>query len=314
MSWLVTDGLSSIIEGFGKVASAVNIFKTIKETGVQAMSELKAAISDAVKGIAQMVGDVFNSIAQSISNYQAAEIQQRENHYAQVTGKLQEQRDAELETLNEKSESELAALESKYQRGLMGEEQYNALKEQKTKETSEKEKKIKEDADKKIIEQEKKKKKEIGELKKKQFESEKALAIATIWVQAAIAIVSFWASLASMGIAGIVLAAVATALVLGMAVAQTVIVANQQFPGYATGGMIQGNQTVRVNEEGGEIITLPDGSQVIPNDISRQIASSLGQGERRTDRPINLGISLPGGVVKNYLIDTENEESIMING
>ena len=34
------------------------------------------------------------------------------------------------------------------------------------------------------------------------------------------------------------------------------------------------NQTIHLNDQGGEIVTLPDGSQVIPNDISKQIELS----------------------------------------
>jgi hypothetical protein len=43
----------------------------------------------------------------------------------------------------------------------------------------------------------------------------------------------------------------------------------------------------RVNEAGGEIITLPDGSQVIPNDISRQIANNTGSGEKNIKIEVN---------------------------
>jgi hypothetical protein len=73
----------------------------------------------------------------------------------------------------------------------------------------------------------------------------------------------------------------------------TVVISQQKFvPGKAMGGMASG--ATRVNEEGGEIITLPDGSQVIPNDISKQIAASAGGGNS-----IVINNSFRGAIIKD---------------
>lgn len=45
-------------------------------------------------------------------------------------------------------------------------------------------------------------------------------------------------------------------------------------PAYAVGGTASG--LARINEAGGEIVNLPDGTMVIPNDISRTIAEAAG--------------------------------------
>jgi hypothetical protein len=97
------------------------------------------------------------------------------------------------------------------------------------KDQKKKEKKIKDEAD-----------KEETAAKKKQFEINKGLAIANIWINAASAILGFWAAFAGMGIPGVILAGVATAAVLILAGVQTGLVASQN-PGFQDGGVIGGN-------------------------------------------------------------------------
>jgi len=113
-------------------------------------------------------------------------------------------------------------------------------------------------------------------LAERQFETEKGLSIASVWVNAATSIAGWWAQAPALGpIAGPIFAGVMTGASLGMAGVQTGLIASQQFvPAKQEGGMASG--TTRINEVGGEIVTLPDGSQVIPNDISQQIAGSVG--------------------------------------
>ncbi len=115
-------------------------------------------------------------------------------------------------------------------------------------------------------------------LKKRQFDAEKALNISSVWVNAAGSIMGWWNSAAALGpIAGPIFAGIMTGATLATAGVQTGLIASQQFvPAREMGGMASG--MTRVNEAGGEIISLPDGSQVIPNDISQKIAGSVGQG------------------------------------
>jgi len=78
-------------------------------------------------------------------------------------------------------------------------------------------------------------------IKKEQFEANKALSIVNIWVGAAQSVMGWWASFASMGIPGIVLAGVMTAATLAMAGVQTGLVASQTFHGAEGGVQKAGN-------------------------------------------------------------------------
>ena len=133
----------------------------------------------------------------------------------------------------------------------------------------------------------------VNDIKKKQFESQKLLDTAKVWVSAGSAIMGWWESAATLGpVAGPIFAGVMTALTLGTAAEQSSLIASQQFvPAKEKGGMAGG--MTRVNEAGGEIISLPDGSQVIPNDISRQIAGDSGGN--------TINVSFDGAVISNML-------------
>ena len=156
-------------------------------------------------------------------------------------------------------------------------------------------------------EKDKARKKE-NDAKKRQFEANKANQIAGIWIAAGLGIVAAWAqSIASLGpIAGAIFAGVLTAAIVGVSVAQTVVVGKQQFvPEYATGGTTTGG-AARINEKGGEIVNLPDGSLVIPNDISRQIASSTGKQQNNINhfnfKGANINNNMDLKTISNYII------------
>jgi len=116
-------------------------------------------------------------------------------------------------------------------------------------------------------------------IKEKAFEADKLNRIAGVAINAASAIMGWWSSASVLGpFAGPAFAGFMTGLTLATAAIQATLIHGQMFvPSKATGGMASG--VTRINEQGGEIITLPDNSQVIPADISRQIASNIkGQG------------------------------------
>ena len=115
-----------------------------------------------------------------------------------------------------------------------------------------------------------------NEIEKKAFDADKANKIAGVWINAATSIMGWWASMAPLGPAGMVLAGIMTGVTLVMAGVQSALISEQQFVPSKQGGGIASGMT-RVNEAGGEIIRLPDQSLVIPHDISRQIAASAGQ-------------------------------------
>jgi len=110
----------------------------------------------------------------------------------------------------------------------------------------------------------------------KQFETNKKFQIGQVWIDAAGAVVGWWRAATRLGpFAGPIFGAVMTGATLALAAKQTALISEQQFvPAKQAGGMAGG--ATRINERGGEIVTLPDGSQVIPNDISQQIAGNTG--------------------------------------
>lgn len=148
--------------------------------------------------------------------------------------------------------SQLSNLDSQLEAGLLTEEEYNIKKEAAEEAANAK----------------------MNSIKEKQFKADKANKIAGVWQDAASSIAGWWRVAPQLGpIGGIVFGATMTAFTTGMAIAQTALIAKQKFiPARAQGGMSSG--LTRVNEEGGEIINLPDNSLVIPNDISRQIAGA----------------------------------------
>jgi len=113
-----------------------------------------------------------------------------------------------------------------------------------------------------------------NDLARKQFETQKALNLVGVIMDTASSIAGWWSQAPLLGpIAGPIFAGIMTGASLGMGIAQGALIAGEQFvPARQFGGMASG--MTRINEAGGEIVTLPDGSQVIPNDISQQIASN----------------------------------------
>ena len=159
-------------------------------------------------------------------------------------------RDNESRELELEQQVEQEALEQRLKQGLITEEEYEEQRE----------------------EMEEKQKAKRNELAEKAFEAEKKTRIAGVMIDTAGAIAGWWRAATSLGpIAGIVFGSMMSTASLIMAGKQAALINQQKFvPAMARGG------TVRINERGGEIVTLPDGSQVIPNDISRQIAANVG--------------------------------------
>jgi phage-related tail protein len=68
------------------------------------------------------------------------------------------------------------------------------------------------------------------------------------------------------------------------------------FPGFASGIENFRGGLARINENGGEIVTLPNGASVIPHDLSKQLINSTRQG--------NNGAMSSGGVTINVKVGT----------
>lgn len=174
---------------------------------------------------------------------------------------------------NEKAEAEadknakLDALQTQFDQGLISQEDYEAAT-----------KAVNEEA-----------LADSNAIAEKEFKTKKKLDTAGAWMDAAGSIAGWWKQAPLLGpIAGPIWAGVMTGASTAMAITQTALINKQRFiPAREMGGMASG--MTRINESGGEIVSLPDGSQVIPNDISRQIAADSGTSSR--DQIFNISFS-----------------------
>ena len=192
--------------------------------------------------------------------------------------------DGQTQDIEANYTAEQTALQDKLDRGILSQEQYDTQSEQ----------------------LEKEKAKNLYAIQKKQFDVQKGLSIAQVWVDAASAIVATWAGYASMPIVGQVLAGIQTAAILTMAGVQTGVIASQQPPSppaFALGGTV-GNTTIRMNENGGEIASMPDGTLIVPHDISRMIARDSGKTN-------NINISFAGANIDSRMSLDKIANSIM---
>jgi hypothetical protein len=167
--------------------------------------------------------------------------------------------------------AQLEALEEKRAGELITEEEYAAEKER-------------------IEEEAAKKKNEIAE---KQFESEKLQRIASVWMNAGQSVAGWWAVAPQLGFpAGPIFAGVMTGATMTMATVQTAMIAEQEFvPSYASGGTHSGG-LAQINEEGGEIVHLPDGTVIVPRDLSEQVAEGSGNYSRQ-----EINVSFAGATI-----------------
>ena len=166
-------------------------------------------------------------------------------------------------------EAQVAALDLKLKNNLISEKQYKDQL-----------KVLDSNYDKEKKDLDKSKLKEENDAKRKAFDTNKKFQIADIWINAFASIASWWSTAGSLGpAAGPIFAGVMTAAALGMAGLQTSNVAKQQFvPSYQGGGTTDsfgsgttGKALTRINESGGELTMLPDGTKIIPHDLSRDI-------------------------------------------
>lgn len=157
------------------------------------------------------------------------------------------------QTRNQQLQQEVTDLQAKLGGQLTAEEKARIETQIKEKQDEITRNKILEEGEKKKAKIQKDAAKKATELKKQQFEENKMFAIANIWINAGLAVMGWWAGFASMGIPGIVLAAVMTATTLVMAGVQTGIVASQQFKGeqggvIGVGGMSGDNVMLNANK------------------------------------------------------------------
>jgi hypothetical protein len=262
----------------------------------KAWADQATATLNTVSSLAGQVAGQYTAIFDTVMGFQEQELEELKAHNDAQIEEMETSKEERLEKFDEETEANLERIAMELEQGLISEaeaeEQRKELEERRATEKAALEKEL----DDKIAAQKKQNRAKENEREKKIFEANKANKIADIWIQAALGIMGAWAqSIAQLGpIAGSIFAGIMTAAILGVAIAQTVLVSQQKFiPSRQEGGMAAG--MTRVNEAGGEIITLPDGSQVIPNDISRQIAAD------KNGNIINMNISFRGAQISNEM-------------
>jgi len=266
------------------------------KAGAEKMKSVVDKIAQYFNAGLDIVKTAFSGITKTLNMFWNEELKQLEHQNAKKIKAMTEQHEKENAELLNRNQQQLNNLDQLHQRGRISDEEYKLRKEmlQQSHDTNTEAQKTSHDQAMFELEQEAKRKE--NEQKKKAFENNKAFSIAQVWIDAAAAIMGFWAAYASIPIAGPIIAGILSGVATGVAIAQTVAISQQQFvPALATGGMVGNARQVRINEEGGEIVTLPDGSQVIPHDISRQIAKGVsGAGQ-------NINVSFAGAQISDNM-------------
>lgn len=151
--------------------------------------------------------------------------------------------------------NELSALENRYKTGLITEEEYN---------------------------------KEKNKIAEKQFKANKAFTIANIWMGLAQSVMGFWQWGAPLGPPGWAVAGTMSGIATGIAIAQTILAAKQQYvPSYAEGTNFHPGGMAIVGEEGPEILNLPRGARVRTN------AETMDYLENSAGKKIEVNINNP---------------------
>jgi TP901 family phage tail tape measure protein len=127
-----------------------------------------------------------------------------------------------------------------------------------------------------------------NEIQKKAFNTEKAGNIAKVWIQAGLGVISAWASAMQLGpIAGPILAGILTTAILGIAAGQTASIATRQYPSFQDGVTNFGGGTALVGERGPELVTLGRGANVVTNENTNRILSSMNTKAMDSENNIN---------------------------
>ncbi len=255
---------------------SANIFDSIKN----AFSDIGKVMTDATTTPAQKTVSILQSLAASTSSILGSIQGMFADHYNTLLEQNNEWKDSQLESVDDWIEREMEAqgvrLETKQE---LLQQEIDQLNEKLAIETdaqaqadlqksiNEKQaeltrQQILDEGEKKKYDIQKKAKDKETKLKKQQFEENKAFQIANIWINAASAVIGWWAAFAGMGIPGIVLAGVMTGVTLAMAGVQTGLVASQTFHGAEGGeiptGTMSGDRAVTYMNKGEALLQSND--------------------------------------------------------
>jgi TP901 family phage tail tape measure protein len=255
------DGTKETAIVFGDAGGEIenNFFDKMKEKNAEMKKkwdETGSGILSTVQFVTGQIATAYRSVFSLIMNGLTTQLEATKAEHV-----------AELEDLEATKLARLASLQDELDQGLISEEEFQ----EREKQINEEALQIKNAARDKQLEKENTEEKKI-------FKANKANKIAETWIQFAIGTMGAWSqSIAQLGpIAGSIMATILTTLLLGVAIAQTVAISQEQFVpkkqrgGFATGANI-------INEQGGELVVLPDRSIVVPHDLSTQIARGTGK-------------------------------------
>lgn len=276
-------------------------FKVTSQEATTKISDKIGGIKKVFDQVASAVSTVWTGITDTVKMAQQNELDAITNHNAAKLNALETEKENALIAQQEKADSELAILQAKFDSGQITEDQYNAQKKASEEKSAADKVKLEKILNAQIKAQKDAALAQENEMKKKQFETDKGFKIAEVWMNAGAATMAAWASAASIPFPGnVIVGGIMSGLLTGFAIAQTVLIAQQQFtPAYAMGGTVGGftagrNMTpVRMNERGGEIATLPDGTVIVPNDISQKIGESAGR--------TNINVSFAGAQISDQM-------------
>jgi TP901 family phage tail tape measure protein len=206
-------------------------------------------VEDKVEEGTEEVEDIWKQSYENISGM-------TELFWGSLSSLMNEAFEAQQAKIDNNTQEELDKLQDKFDQGLITEEQYESEKLA-----------IEEDAA-----------KESNKLGRKAFKAEKANKILGIASDVARSISGWWAIAPMLGpIAGPAFAGTMSFAAGAMGVAQTAIVLGQEYvPTFQTGGRTRGGAAI-INEAGPEMVVLPDGSLVLPHELSNQIAANSGR-------------------------------------
>lgn len=255
-----------------------------------------ANVSSYINASIQAAQILADGISSTLNTAYQNELDALTLKYEEQTAIIEDNQASQLENTKVVYDQEMSDLDNKLATKQITQTQYDiAAKEALTKKEAET-KKINEKAalDKNALE--KKQLEEENAIKKKQFETNKALSIVNVWLNLASAIMGYVASFAPMGIPGIVLMAVMSALATGMAIAQTVVISQQQFvPARAEGGDVIAGQPYNVGERGREIFVPGMSGTILNSAISREVMNNT------TANSKNYNINITGNNISNEL-------------
>jgi len=277
-----------------------------QEDWINSTNDALGKIGSAITFFTDAIGDAFQKVTDLFTMSSENRIAVMENELADEMKKLQNQREEKLNLIEMQAMDEQELVDQQLEQGLITQEEHALATNEIERNRKEQEIATNEGFDAREEKMREKKRNKINAEEKKVFEANKANQIAQVWIEAAAGIVAAWAgaiqALAWIPTVGPALAitfgSILSGLMTGFAIAETVVISQQQFiPKKAIGGRASGLNII--NERGGEMVVLPDNSIVVPNDISRQIASmSVGRGKNGGN---NISVSFAGANISDNM-------------